>query len=630
MRKDFHFGEEDPLFFPQPYTAGIGHLSVIPMRTSEASNPHSAAWTIPSHSDFEPAPSADPSRGLGMLSLAIRRPLQACFDSMVQRISTITLDEMVKDPSQRSNLRNDPLTTRYIFTIKFLLARLKSLSSYREAAMTFSLCQRAYLELTGRVEWLATYRALVHNPPTVRSAEDAHVVGALTGDDETAHRLFYAGIPVWFSQPGYRKEYTHVDRWIKPESDPRATLQRVLDSHPHFSLEDDNPPHPVIFEGAVTDANRYAKMGEYVRQFSTTNVYMENATAIPSTLTPTSSSSSGPSRSSKTSNRHNPIQTPNMLSRSNPNNDCNKFVDVDSPLMPPALKVWAEASQSAGSDFNPNTPPPTGRNNGYALPDPSIIASTKNEPMQAAFITMWLKLRQVLVYRLQSPTFVPLRAKEWRSVLGLEIHGLKAGAGAAKARDEQQKMLQSCLQSGNMGRSVDLSDLGTAPVMWQGTSITPFALPPKPIVQEILWELFEVNFCYELVALDRFCFQTGVSIAEREQEVLGLVSHLNSSLVPENTAQGRIGFASTDLNTAAGRRHALHGLYRVMADWTGGPGQLPRPLVDGAVDTRLDITRTSDVPVGDFEALEFAVVHHYVSVFRSMFNRAPLLPHALR
>ncbi|KAL0059302.1 hypothetical protein AAF712_013950 [Marasmius tenuissimus] len=520
---------------------------------------------------------------------------------------------MVKEPSQRSNLRKDPLTTRYIFTIKFFLARLKLLSSYWEAAMTFSLCQRAYLELTGWVEWLATYRALVHNPPTVWPIEEAHVVDALTGDDETAHCLFYAGIPIWFSQPGFKKDHIH----------------RVHDSHPCFSLEDDNPPHPIIFKGAVTDANCYAKMGEYVRQFSSTNVYKENAAAIPSSSTPMLSLSSGPSRSSKTSNRHNPIQTSNAPSRSNPNNDRNKFVDMDSPLIPPALKVWSEASRNAGNGFNPNTPPPTGHNNGYALPDPNIIASTKNEPTQAAFITTWLKLRQVLMYRLQSPTFVPLKAKEWRSVLGLEIHGLKAGTGAAKVREEQQKMLQSCLQSGNMGGSLDLTNLGAAPVMWQGTSLTLFSLPPKPVVQEILWELFKVNFRYELVALDRFCFQTGVSIAEREQEVLGLVSHLNNSLVPEGTAQGRIRFASTDLNTAAGRRHALHSLYRVMAGWTGGPGQLPRPLEDGAVDARLDITGTSDVPIGDFEALEFAVVHHYISVFRSVFHRAPLLPHAL-
>ncbi|KAL0057493.1 hypothetical protein AAF712_015863 [Marasmius tenuissimus] len=56
MRKDLHFGEEDPLFFPQPYTPGIGHLSVIPIRTSEPNNPHSPAWTAPSPSDFEQAP----------------------------------------------------------------------------------------------------------------------------------------------------------------------------------------------------------------------------------------------------------------------------------------------------------------------------------------------------------------------------------------------------------------------------------------------------------------------------------------------------------------------------------------------------------------------------------------------
>ena len=193
MCKDLHFGEEDPLFFPQPYTPGLGHLAVIPMRSPEGDQCHSAAWIIPSLSDFDPAPSADPSRGLGVLSVAIRRPLKECFDKMVNRISTITLDDMDKEPSQKSNLRADPMVTRLIFTINFLLARLKSLSSYREAAMTFAHCQRAYLELAGRVEWLANFRRLVYNPPLVRSTEVACVVGAITSDDETAKRLFLAG-----------------------------------------------------------------------------------------------------------------------------------------------------------------------------------------------------------------------------------------------------------------------------------------------------------------------------------------------------------------------------------------------------------------------------------------------------
>ncbi|KAL0057492.1 hypothetical protein AAF712_015862 [Marasmius tenuissimus] len=496
----------------------------------------------------------------------------------MQRISTITLDDMGKEPQQKSNLRTDEQTTRYIYTIKFLISRLKSLSSYREAALTFSLCQRAYLELAGRVEWLATYRQLVHNPPTTRPTEEARVVGALTG------------IPVWFTQPGFKKEHTRVDRWIQPDSSSsQALVQHVLDSHPQFTLEDASPPYPVIFEGAVTNPDRYAKMGEYIRRFCTTNVYMENASIVAATApTLTQASSSGPSRSSKTLNRHNPIQSgpesPNTASQSNPNNDRDKFIDVESAIMPPALRVWAEASRRAGAGFNPNTPPPAGRNNGYALPDPNIIASTRNEKTQAAFITTWLKLRQVLMYRLQSPTFTPLKVKEWRSVLGLEIHGLKAGTEAAKAREEQQKMLQSCLKSGNMGGSVNLAHLDTAPVTWQGITLTPFSLPPSDVVKEVLWELFEINFRYELVVLDRFCFRTGTSIADREQEVLGLVPHFNSSMIPDDIGQARIGFASTELNIASGRRHALRGLHQVMAGWTGGPGQLPRPLEDEGND----------------------------------------------
>ncbi|KAG7088003.1 hypothetical protein E1B28_012042 [Marasmius oreades] len=596
MRRDFHFGEEDPLYFPQLYTPGIGHLSIIPYPTSDPTSPHLSAWKMPRQEDFTPTNPDDPSRGLGSLTPQFRAPLRNAFDAL------------------------------YIFDIKFLLAHLNTLSSFREAALTFSLCQRAYLELAAHIEWLSVYRPRVHNPPSVRPLEEANVVGALTGDSETAERLFYAGIPVWYLQPLDQKDSTRVDRWLNAESS--AFMQRFEDNGFRLSLEDESPPHPVVFKGRISDISRYKEMGQYLRRFSTTNVFMED-TDFTVSPPPPSEPSSRPACTGKQAKQSRAQREPVKFSQSSSLQTRNKFLDVISPAIPPALPVWSEACVQAGASFNPNTPPPNGHDNGYAFPDPNIIAGTANDSTRAMFIMTWLKLRPVLFYRLRSPTFQPLKTKQWRSVLGLEVHSLKSDTLAAKLRAEQQKMLQECLDTGNMQGSINLDKLSNATVKWQGSALPPATLPPVHIVHQILWELFEANFRYELVALDHFCYRTDITKSEREQQVLGYIRHFNNTIIPHSLAAAHSSFGSKSLNTADGKRHALYGLYLVMEGWTGGPGELPRTIRNSTVKQRLDIQQTPVVEFLELKDLEFAFVHHYVSVFRSVFARAPLLPHTL-
>ncbi|KAL0059091.1 hypothetical protein AAF712_014192 [Marasmius tenuissimus] len=438
-----------------------------------------------------------------------------------------------------------------------------------------------------------------------------------------------AGIPVWYSQPLDKKESTCVDTWISLDS--TLPLKHLFESGIKFLLDNASPPNPVVFEGSMHDSTRYTKMGEYLQKFSSTNVYLANATiGTPSTPNSSQSSSSGPSHMSRPAHRHHPTRLSRVqVPLPNANNDQNKFIDVASPMMPPPLPVWARASAQAGTGFNLNMCPPPGINNGYALPNPNIIAGTRNQATQAAFITTWLKLRPVLLYRLRSPTFEPLKLKEWHVVLGIEVHGHKPNTQAAQSQNNIEKMLQECLDSGNMEGSVDLTNLSEAPVVWRGSSLTPFSLPPNNIVKEILWEMFEINFRYKLLALDHRCYRAGLSSNKREQEVLGVILHFENALIPSDVAQGHEGFASCELDIAIGRRQALRGLLQVMDGWTGGPGQLPQSLQNLAVSNRLDIASATKVEWNEVENIEYAVSHHYVSVFRTIFQHAPLLPHSL-
>ncbi|KAG7096094.1 hypothetical protein E1B28_006770 [Marasmius oreades] len=226
------------------------------------------------------------------------------------------------------------------------------------------------------------------------------------------------------------------------------------------------------------------------------------------------------------------------------------------------------ASQSAGIGFDSNTPPPNGCDNRYALPNPNVIAGTANKVTSEASLRTWLKLHPVLLYWLQSLTFCPLRARDWRAVLGMEVHGLKENTHAAAVQKTQEKMLQECLVSGEMVGSINLLNLAAAPVRWNGAELS--SLIPISIVKEI-------------------CYWTEKSFHDREVMVIGTMLYFRYSMIPCSLEQGKMGFSSKDLNITAGRYHAVWGLLMVMKGWKGGPGELPPRLQDPLVEQQLDI-----------------------------------------
>ncbi|KAK1233860.1 hypothetical protein PQX77_002962 [Marasmius sp. AFHP31] len=233
-------------------------------------------------------------------------------------------------------------------------------------------------------------------------------------------------------------------------------------------------------------------------------------------------------------------------------------------------------------------------------------------------------MRSLLPYRLRSPTFAPLKTKEWRAIAGLEAHITHSGTHTNTSRTDLENMLKECLVSGKMQASFDIEKLDAAPVEWRGEQYNQNSTPPTRVVQEFLWELFEVNFRYELLALDRLCNTTTTSKGEREIEVLGMINHFNSSLVPSDHSSSMYGFASKDL---VNRRHALRGLYTVMEGWQGEKFALPRSLVEGS--SCVKVWEREVVTEMELRQYEKALLTHYISTFATTFGRAPLLPHGL-
>ncbi|KAL0573814.1 hypothetical protein V5O48_008141 [Marasmius crinis-equi] len=582
LRRDFHFGEEDPLYFPQPFSSETPHLSLIPYPSNDPAHKHTIAWHIPSlKTDFIPVNALDPSNGLGRLSDPIRTSMKKAVDALVSQASALTSAVGVMRAKDCEAYKNDQYTRSYIFALKCLLARLSSLASFKETAMAFSLCQRVYLALSARLSWFRDYVVQLREPSVAPLKTVAHVVGALVGDHETCERLYLAGIPVWYTRRLDRKEGVRVDQWV--ELPPASDLRTLRDTGSTLTLVDASPPYPNVYNGSIT-ANkhgRYPDMGEFLWEFCTTNVSIDKSVRDTSALNapPATQAVSGPSCASKSS--HNKRSQPYSTALSEPAapTERSKFLSVDSPLLPPPLPAWKTASDNVERSFDPKTQPLAGIDHGYALPDPNAIVGTANKAAKARYITTVLKLRTLLHYRLRSPAFRPLKPREWRSIVGMEAHPTKAHTLVGNIRTNMADELKSCLVSGKMEATFNLENLNEVPVEWYGQRFDQHQMPPVSVVQEVLWELFEINFRYELIALDRLCYTTGASNGEREDEVLNLFGHFHSSLIPEHLAWGREGFAHENINE---RRVALWGLYLVMEGWSSGRYALPRPLIEGS------------------------------------------------
>ncbi|KAK1233859.1 hypothetical protein PQX77_002961 [Marasmius sp. AFHP31] len=383
LRRDYHFGEEDPIFFPQPFSHLTPHLAVIPYPTSDLSNEHSFAWRVPIPDDFTPVNLNDPVNGLGRLSEPIRSAMKTAVDKVMSRASRLgSSSTSTLNSKDLKRYKDDKFVRTYMFTLKFFVSRTASLASCEETFMSFALCQRAYLELVARLDWYTVFLAHVRDPsPGVKPLQD--VVGALAGDDDVCERLYRTGIPVWYVRSLGKKEGLRVDRWIDVPVPSKNVVLRATGLT--LSLADASPPHHTVFTGYIHDHERYTAMGAYLREYATTNVFMNQPPSVSSsslhlTLPSQSTSSTGPSRREKHSKekRSQPYSSArNKRVIAQP--ERNKFEDVASPMMPPVIPAWASASAEIGRHFDPNTPPLPGVNPGYALPDPNGFIGTANE-----------------------------------------------------------------------------------------------------------------------------------------------------------------------------------------------------------------------------------------------------------
>ena len=202
---------------------------------------------------------------------------------------------------------------------------------------------------------------------------------------------------------------------------------------------------------------------------------------------------------------------------------------------------------------------------GYTFPEPAIFVRTQTIERQDTYFRSWLKYRSTLIYRVSSKDFTktPMPGSIWRDLLTYEYSQQKLTDNikvmkSNKLRALAVDFLQNCLQV----EDVALIGLEKGRVVWNGKVCKTLTDAEH---EEILWELSELNFRYELMALDSRA--TTSKDADRRELISACFPRCTSrSLLMADLGTANLGLADGNWEN---RALFLHALKRLMMKWRG-------------------------------------------------------------
>jgi hypothetical protein len=213
---------------------------------------------------------------------------------------------------------------------------------------------------------------------------------------------------------------------------------------------------------------------------------------------------------------------------------------------------------------------------------------------------------------------VAMSGQNWRDFLAIDISSPleKKDTRAAKRR---QQILAMLTPKTDLFPDVKTRSTTGEPITWQGKKYIPGVLPADHIIREILWELYQLNFYYELLSLDRRAC-TNLTTSDNLQliyrqtlisECFPVDPFMSTSLPSRNC-----GLAGPEVEE---RLPFVLALVRVMQSWKGDKP----PVFELAAKSFHEISASHATE------LEEAATKYYCQQFFNHFGRAALVPHRL-
>lgn len=283
--------------------------------------------------------------------------------------------------------------------------------------------------------------------------------------------------------------------------------------------------------------------------------------------------------------------------------------------MPAGIAPWVDALKavdSRGCSISSQDVWP------YWFPEPGQVIGSTNIARRKRTFRNWLLIRPAWLagHRTgdRSRSERARTAKEWGMFLGYtpEIHAMVQSAQATPAGAAKKTIVYAR----TMAKFQSLVDVGSLfmdqALSWYGRPLaeTPELVPAR----QVTWELHELSFRAELMALDRFLVDVPPGDhwmrQRRDERILTIfrTRELYAALYIPSTP---VGLASPD---ATGRAESLEALRWLMLSWPKTPDVLKGdPL-------------RADTPADMIEKVEKEIAIFYCSTFYRVSGRAPVLP----
>ncbi|KAF8185778.1 hypothetical protein K438DRAFT_1765567 [Mycena galopus ATCC 62051] len=324
-------------------------------------------------------------------------------------------------------------------------------TTFEQMVLGVTNVQRTFLELYGLLDWITVYQPRMTDTSRLGGASNVDVVGVFTMDPVVAEQFHRARLPYWFIRPLSAFHEDNILRVVKPV-DPMDWLELAVVEG--FSPIKRGP----TLEQRIQNIHRGTSMLPWYKNPFASG-HTAKAIEMPAPGPSSAPSAAGPSISKssamgKSSRRQKPYDRPHP--GQNQNQDAhfqqrNKFAHFDTPYMAAAIPSWRAALAAVDMSLPPLCGPHP--RNVYVFPEPALVIGSNARCDM--YLHHYQLIRDALLYRMGDvdEPHDPVSAAEWRDAL-------------------QGKLVAN-------------------------------VLPMTPArAKEITWELAEMNFRFELCALD--------------------------------------------------------------------------------------------------------------------------------
>ncbi|TFK59435.1 hypothetical protein BDN72DRAFT_780752, partial [Pluteus cervinus] len=617
LREDFRYGDDDPLQWPQPFVRSLLFLSAIPLISGD-NHPLAVMSDDLSWSDFAEDDN-DLLSGIGKIKNT------KCTELSVLSAHILGRAERFSQSKPATSVAN--LLGEYTHLLHLYLYRLQHVTTnFSNTRFTFRGLQRIYLYLQALLDWEETFRPRLHTNKEGAGVPVAQVLGAFTTSTELGDILYHMGVPVWFIRPSREVVNAHV-RDLADLNPPSTSLVLGPSQYQRFSIFKGQNNDPAMYGKIMYQLHTHIRYpNPFGRDVAPINPLapplMSSSSPLPSSSTSSlsllSSAPTGRLSSQKSSKRLTPYQ--DRKNRSNPqpgDPGREKFTDPPSPILPPALPVWLSALQNVNRFNQPSFHSSNDALDlSYVFPEPASLVVVTNVGRLSSMFKTWLRFRPAFFYRLtnDNSNATPMPARVWKDFLTvnfLESNPNKkstdtpAVSRSARTLAYAQDFYQSLLNED--GVRVTNASRPSLPSTWRGK---PFDTLVNSDFQEILWEINELSFRFEFMALDsRLSSDADKPFHQVDVDECFPTVESGSLLVVDVT-NANSGIASNILDQ---RGRALLAIRTVMQKWDGRP--LP-PL----------IASTHAVAWDNIDSLEREIAVFYTQSFFNYFHRAPIIP----